>query len=82
MNTICEKSHAYLIRDNYPVAIANTSARNGETVTYGSVLPNGCIHAIGRAKVSRAKKWRRYDPAFGGKTLEFVYVNRGGGAPI
>lgn len=73
------KSPAYLIRNGIPVAVAYTAARSGEVVSFGfDVLDGGrCIHEVGRAKVSRAKKWARWAPG-----LEFAYVNYGGGAPL
>lgn len=73
------KSPAYLIRNGLPVAIAFTSAKNGDVVSYGfEVLDHGrCIHEVGRAKVSRAKKWARWAAG-----LEQAFVNYGGGAPL
>lgn len=84
------KSPAYLIRNGLPVAIADTAAKNGEVVSFGFEVLDGCIHEVGRAKVSRAKKWDRiaekcsflssdgeWEPG-----LEFAYVNYGSGAPL
>jgi hypothetical protein len=84
------KSTAYLIRNGRPVAIADTAAKNGEVVSFGFELLDDCIHEVGRATVSRAKKWDRIaekcsflnsdgerEPG-----LEWAFVNYGSGAPI
>lgn len=84
-----EKTLAALVKHNkILVGCTYTAATNGEIVSYGHALPDGKgIHEVGRAKISRAKKWlRRLDPAdtlFEPWLLATCYdVNRGGGPVI
>lgn len=69
---------AYLIRGGRVAAIARTSAKSGETVCYGFTVLDKCIHQVGRATVSRAKKWEHYYLA----CEDRAFVNYGGGAPL
>lgn len=85
-----EKSMAYLIRDGRLVATAETSAKSGEVVSYGFTELDNCIHEVGRAKVSRAKKWERIEQGSSHRDedgewwpgVPHALVNYGGGAPI
>lgn len=72
------KTSAYLIRAGRVVAIADTAAKSGDVVSYGFTVLDDCIHEVGKAKVSRAKKWDRYEPI----NEDRAFVNYGGGAPV
>jgi hypothetical protein len=71
---------AILLEAGYPVGLARTSAAAGDTVCYGVALKTGGLHQLGRAKISRAKKYM--DDAFLLDSLEVFQINLGGGTPI
>lgn len=52
------QTQAVLLVNSQPIASLSTSAKNGATVSYGyTQLDNGLIHEVGRAKISRNKKY-------------------------
>lgn len=72
------KTLAALTNGKYIVGYAYTSAKNGETVSYGHELPGGPIHQIGRAKISRNKRHLKNIE----KEFEQFDVNCGGGEAL
>ncbi|WP_439640564.1 hypothetical protein [Nevskia sp.] len=77
MNTF--KTPAVLIRAGRVVATACTSAESGATVSYGFTTSGSALVEVGKAKVSRAKRYLTTQATEG---LEAALVNFGGGAAI
>lgn len=71
-------SRAVLLRAGCPVAYAETEVPSGRVVCYGPRELDGAILEVGRAKVSRARKWLG-DPELM-EALDRAYVNFGAGA--
>ena len=77
-----EKTEAVIIRNGYPVARTKSAAKNGDYVDYGweTVDDDWAILKIGEGKISRAKKWLGNDELM--LSLDYAYVNYGGGEPV
>ena len=80
-----KSSWAVLIRHGRPIGLAKTAATTGSIVSYGRSLVDpvtdmpGGIHAVGRAKISRAKKL--LNDGFLFDSLSLYDVNDGTGLP-
>ena len=82
-----EKTFAYLIDPKNPALLigwTKTTAKGGELVSYGEWLPEKEIfHEIGRAKVTRNKKYTKHFQVLeDGETACQYDVNYGGGMPV
>ena len=77
-----QKTLAVLVHAGVVVAQANTSARAGEVVSYGWDRAGDAIHEVGRARVSRAKRYLDDIELMLSLEDRVALVNRGGGKPI
>lgn len=77
-----KKSEAVLIRSGAVVARAFTAARSGAVVSYGWDRAGNAIHEIGRAKVSRAKRYLEDKELMLSLVDRVAIVNSGGGEPF
>ena len=77
-----EKSTAVLIRAGVVVAYTNTTAKNGDVVSYGWKCIGNAIHEVGKAKVSRAKKYLDDAELMFKLEEKFAFVNYGSGEPV
>lgn len=77
-----QKSEAVLVHAGVVVAMAVTSARAGEVVSYGWERVGNAIHEVGKARVSRAKRYLNDAELMLSLEDRVALVNRGGGEPI
>lgn len=77
-----EKTIAVLIRNEIAIAHTYTSARNDNVVSYGWRLVDDAILQVGRAKISRSKKYLGNRELMFSLEDKFAFVNYGGGDPI
>lgn len=77
-----KKTRAVLVQAGQVVAQTYTTARAGDTVSYGWERAGGAIHAVGRARVSRAKRYLNDNELMLSLEDKVALVNRGGGEPI
>ncbi len=75
------KTTAVLIRAGRAVAQCETAARDGDVLSYGfERVRGGALLEIGRAKVSRARKYLGDAELM--SALDTAIVNRGGGPEV
>lgn len=77
-----QKSEAVLIHAGVVIARAVTSARSGAVVSYGWERAGNAILEVGKAKVSRAKRYLKDGELMMSLDDRVALVNMGGGEPI